>query len=229
MTETTNPPTIPQLAEALRAAGPRLDEAGRRVAIATYRLLARGEPVADSDVADTTGLPHSEVARRLAEWPAVFRDKQGGIVGFWGLARDSLVPEYRLTVDGYEKPVHAWCAWDTLFLPAVLGRTLEVSAADGHTGEPISLTVSPDGVRRVDPDGTVVSFLVPDGPFDADVVVSFCHKVLFFTTEDHAAEWIDARPDELFTMSVNDAFEVGRLVVEGRYADTLGDQTLSAG
>ncbi len=221
MPATTHPPTLAALADALTGAAPDLDDAARRVVLATYGLLARGEAVADADVAAATDLPVDDVAGFLAEWPGVYRDRGGDIVGFWGLARDPLDPEYRLQLAGHDRAVYAWCAWDTLFLPAVLGQTLDVRAADGHTGAPIALTVSPQGVERVVPADAVVSFLVPRGRFDADVVASFCHKVLFFADEDNAAAWIAAHPDELFTLSVDDAFEVGRLVTTARYGDEL--------
>ncbi len=221
MPATTHPPTLEALAEALTGAAPDLDGAARRVVIATYGLLARGEAITDADVAAAAGLPTGDAAGLLAEWPGVYRNADGAIVGFWGLARDPLDPEYRLQLAGYDRPVYAWCAWDTLFLPAVLGETIDIGAADGHTGAPISLTVSPQGPDRVVPAETVVSFVVPRGRFDADVVASFCHKVLFFANADNAAAWIAAHPDELFTLSVDDAFEVGRLVTTARYGDEL--------
>ncbi len=221
MPATAHPPTLGALAEALAGAAPDLDDAARRVVLATYRLLARGQAVTEAEVAAATDLPADDVAGHLAEWPGVYRDADGAIVGFWGLARDPLDPEYHLQLTGHHRPVYAWCAWDTLFLPAVLGQTLDVTAADGHTGAPISLTVSPQGVDQVVPEDAVVSFLVPRGPFDADVVASFCHKVLFFANEDNAAAWIAAHPDELFTLSVGDAFEVGRLVTTARYGEEL--------
>ncbi|MFQ5947758.1 MAG: organomercurial lyase [Acidimicrobiia bacterium] len=223
MPATTNPPTVAELADALAAATPDLGDQDRHVVLATYRLLAGGTPVTDEQVATAAGAPLVEVARRLREWPGVFRDADEAIIGFWGLARDPLDPEYRLQTAGSSAAVYAWCAWDTLFLPTVLGQTLDVTATDFRAGEPIRLTVAPEGVSRVKPSDAVVTFLVPDGPFDADVVASFCHKVLFFANENNAAEWIAAHPDELFTLSVDEAFEVGRLVTRANYGDALAN------
>lgn len=221
MTIAANPPTINDLAAALAAATPRLDAFDRRVVLATYRLLARGESVFDGHVAAAVGAPVDEVAARLREWPGVYRDDREAIVGFWGLARDPLDPEYRLEIGSEPAVAYAWCAWDTLFLPRLVGETVRVMAIDGLSGTSISLTVTPQGVRRHHPPETVVTFLAPDGPFDADVVAGFCHKVLFFENGSNATEWMAGRPDELFALSVDDAFEVGFEVTRAVYGDAL--------
>jgi alkylmercury lyase len=221
MPASTHPPTVTELADALTAAVPAFDDQERQIVLATYRLLGEGSPVTDQRVATVVRSPVDDVARRLRQWSGVFRNDDGAIVGFAGLAIDALDPEYRLQRSDVPQPVYAWCAYDTLFLPARLGQTLEVTAADGHTGERIHLAVAPDGVRRTEPSDVVVSFLVPDGPFGADVIGSFCHKVLFFANSHNAANWIAAQRDELFSLCVDDAFEVGRIVNESSYGDAL--------
>ncbi|HEX9357456.1 MAG TPA: hypothetical protein VF933_27030 [Streptosporangiaceae bacterium] len=75
--------TLDELAEAVAAALGELDPAGQRLAIALYRLLAAGRPVAAADLARATGLPQPEVAETLGRWPAVFTDGQGRVTGFW--------------------------------------------------------------------------------------------------------------------------------------------------
>lgn len=222
MPESPDAPTLAELSEALVGAAPDLDDLGRRVVVATYHLLAGGEPVPDGRIAEAVGADVAEVSGRLRTWPGVFRDADDHIVGFWGLAIAPLDPEYRLLTPG-APDLFAWCAWDTLFLPVVLGRALEVRAADGQSGDPISVSVGPDGLRSVDPPGTVVSFVVPDGRFDADVITGFCHKVLFFADRDHATRWMNTRRDDLFALPIDDAFEVGRRVVRSRYRDALPD------
>ena len=218
---TTKALTRAELAEALTLAGGDLDDEGRQIALATYRLLAEGTPVTNNQVAAAVDTTLDAVAGRFDEWPGVFRNQDEAIVGFQGLAIDPLDPEYRLRSADSSDVGYAWCAWDTLFLPAVLGQTLEVTASDGHTGETIRLDVAPDGVRRSERSDTVVSFAVPDGAWDADVMTSFCHKVLFFANQDNADQWIATHPDELITLSVEDAFEVGRLWIRARYGDAL--------
>lgn len=219
----TNPPTIDALVDALAAAGGTLDDDQRRTALTTYRLLARGSPVTDATIAGATGLSEDVIEGYFAEWEGVFRNgDDDAIVGFWGLALEPLTPRYELVDhDTGEAVGYAWCAWDTLFLPTVLGRTLDVTATDGHTGEPVTLIVGADGAQHVSPRGAVVSFVAPDTPWESDVLTTFCHKVLFFTGQANADAWIAQHPDTLFSLDVDDAFDLGRRWLADRYGDSL--------
>ncbi len=61
-------------------------------------------------------------------------------------------------------------------------------------GEPIELTVTPEGVIGTSHPGAAVSFLVPDGPFDSSVVQSFCHFVHFFASRQAREQWVARHP-----------------------------------
>lgn len=222
MPVTTHPPTTLELVDALRVAGGELDHDQRLAALTTYRLLTAGAPVTNADIAEATGIREDVIASYFEEWEGVFRDQDYAIVGFWGLAIAPLDPEYKLIDHDTGEPVgYAWCAWDTLFLPTVLGRVLDITSTDGHTGKEITLTVGPDGSRVVKPEKTLVSFLSPTEPWEADILATFCHKVLFFGSTDSADAWMSAHPDELFTLSVDDAFQVGSRWTADRYGDAL--------
>ena len=170
--------TLDELAGEIATALGDLDPAGQRLAIALYRLLAAGRPVAAADLAAAADLPESEVAGALDGWPAVFTDSRGRITGFWGLAVTELSPAHRYESGG--RVLYAWCAWDTLFLPARLGQAARVTSACPVTGEPIELTVTPEGISGTSHPAVVVSFLRPGRPFDSGVIESFCHFVHFF-------------------------------------------------
>lgn len=223
MPATTNPPTVDELVHALGIAGGQLDDDQRRVALTTSRLLAGGGPATNQTIGEATGIDETTLAGYFAEWEGVFRNGDDAVVGFWGLAAEPLEPTYELRDHHSGHPVgYAWCAWDTLFLPTLLNRTLDITAADGHTGDPVTLTVSPAGAQQVRPAGVVVSFVAPDGPWPPDFLTTFCHKVLFFTQTENADAWIAEHPDHLFTLDVDTAFEVGRRYTADRYGDALG-------
>ncbi len=222
MSATTNQPTSTELVEALRLAGGQLDDGQRKVALATYRLLAGGDPVMNEAIAEEVGMAEEAVARYFEEWPAVFRNSDDAVVGFWGLALQPLEPEYSLVATDTGRHLgYAWCAWDTLFLPTLLGQTIDVTSTDGQTGEPIVLTVAPDGIQAIEPAETLVSFLSPNAPWESDILATFCHKVLFFANQVNADAWIASHPDELFTVTVDEAFDIGRRWTADRYGDTL--------
>jgi hypothetical protein len=90
--------------------------------------------------------------------------------------------------------VYGWCAWDTLFITKILGKETHVESADPLTGETVRLTVTLEALQEVRPEGAVVSFLLPTGPFGADVVQSFCHFVHFFASRQSAQRWTADHP-----------------------------------
>lgn len=210
--------TIEEMADAISSAMPRLDATEQRIAIGTYRLLAKGEPVSSEAIAHATNNPVGRVEEALNSWPGVYRDDEGRVVGFWGLTTARLEPAYRFLIDG--KTSYAWCALDTLFIPALLGKTVGVEATCPVTGERVSLVVDRSGVSDLKPSGAVVSMVIPDGPFGCDVIESFCRKVLFFASEEAGASWT-AKNKGTTLLSVQEAFELGR-GFERVYPDIFG-------
>ena len=204
----TNRVELEEVAWSVAAALPDLDIDEQRIVVQTYRLLARGDPVSPAEIAHASGVPTEQAEEGLRSWPGVFWDDRGRVVGFWGLAIGRLEPTHRIEVNG--GTVYGWCAWDTLFITEILGTETHVESTDPLTGEIVRLTVTPQGVKEVQPERSVVSFLLPDGPFGADAVQSFCHFVHFFGSQQSAERWIADHPGT-FPLSVADAFELGRL------------------
>ena len=95
-----------------------MDADERRLSIAVYETLTGGRPVRVADLAERTGLSVEHIERVLAEWPGVFRDTNGNVIGYWGLA----IPEmpHRFETQGVR--LHNWCAWDALFIPEITGH-----------------------------------------------------------------------------------------------------------
>lgn len=209
------------LAEAVAKAQPYFDEGSRRVALATYRRLAEGIPAPVEDVAERSGESAELAERLLGSWPGVFRDDRGDVVGFWGLTIGKLVPTHTIEVEG--RRLFAWCAWDTLFLPGILGAEARVESECPVTRETISLIVGPDGVGETSHRQAVVSFLLPSTAFDADVIQSFCHFVHFFASPDAGESWT-AENQGTFLLSLKDAFELGRLVNTRNFPSLAGER-----
>jgi alkylmercury lyase len=207
------------LAAAVAKAAPDFDEEQQHVALEVYRRLAEGAPAPAADVAVRVGTSPEHVQDLLRSWPGVFLDRDGSVVGFWGLTIKRLSPTHRLEVDGRE--LFAWCAWDTLFLPGILGATARVESQCPTTAETISLVVSPEGVVETSHPGAVVSFLLPDRDFDADVIQSFCHFVHFFASREAGEAWTSEHPGT-FLLSLEEAFELGRLVNAMNFPSALG-------
>lgn len=209
-------PTAATLTAALTAAFPPLAPGERRMAIELYRLLLRGKPVTSSDVASSVGADPTEVEAALGRWPGVFRDRKGRIVGFWGLALRGM-PHRMSTSEG---DITTWCALDPLIIAPLVTDRARIESKDPVSGEPIRLTVTPHGVTDLEPTSTRMSMLIPEGPFDHDVVQSFCHFVHFFAAEDSGQRWVADHPGT-FLLSIDEAVEVANRFTEV-FRDALG-------
>jgi alkylmercury lyase len=200
---------VTETAKAIRAAMPTLDPTEQRIASAIHRLMSDGVSATSEAISQASFTTVDQVDQSLASWPGVYRDDEGRVVGFWGHAVAPLDPEYRLKAN--DRTTYAWCALDTLFIPSLVGETMSVEATDPVSGEPVSLVVDRDGARDVSPAGAVVSMVVPDGPFGYDVIETFCHRVLFFASEESGRRWV-AEHEGTTLLSIDQAFDLGREV-----------------
>lgn len=215
-------PNLEEYIEALEAHLPVFTDQDQRTALAIYRELSRGHPVTDGQLGAALGVPGRE-ARRLRNSPAVhslvYENSEGEILGFGGLA--AVPMHHRFEVDGI--PLWTWCAWDSLFIPELLGKTAQVTSSSPGTDEEIGLIVSPSGVESVVPASTVVSFLLPGEEFAAgagNVMAAFCHFIYFFESETIGREWVAGHPGT-FLYSVSEAEELSRRINRRNFGGAL--------
>jgi alkylmercury lyase len=213
----TQVPDIDELAERLTAAIPPLDATEQQIALTVIRQLALGAPVSVSGLAAAVELSEAQIGETLDHLPGVFRDDQRQVVGFMGLTVVEM-GHHRIHVDG--RPLWAWCAWDTLFLPELLGETAYVTSRSPTSGAEISLTVTPTGPSDLVPPDTVVSFLIPEGEFDAGVIQRFCHFVHFFASREDSEQWTAEHPGT-FLLTVEDAYRLGELTNRASFGTAL--------
>src|SRR5262245_13624833 len=140
-------PDINALADRIVGPVARFDSKSQRVAVKLYHLLADGSPVPLARLANTLNLPGDTVGEILSRY-ATFSDGQGAIIGFGGLTVAEM-PPHRFQVEG--RTLYTWCAWDSLFIPGILGKPADVTSRDPITHTPISMRVAPDGVTDVRP------------------------------------------------------------------------------
>jgi len=184
------------LAESLAGTFPGCEDAP--LATALLRELAAGAPVVPSTLGEQAGTV-------LVRWPNVNYDDDGRVVAFSGL---SLRPTaHRFTVDG--RQLYTWCAWDTLFLPAMLGQSADVESSCPVTGSGVRLTVDRSGVRQADPQQLWVSFPPAATTSTADITGTFCCHVHFLATPAAAEHWLNRHPEGT-VLDIDDAYELGR-------------------
>jgi alkylmercury lyase len=209
---------IDALAAQITAATPRLEPGLQHAALTLLRMLAHGAPVDVRRLSEALALPTAYVDETLDRSPGVLRDDHRRVIGFMGLSIIQ-ISNHRIHIHG--RALSAWCAWDTLFLPELLGETASVTSSCPRTGRGISLTVTPDGPADVAPPETEISLLVPETQFDANVIHSFCHFVHFFVSPAAAASWTAEHPGT-FPLSIDEAYRLGKLTNRATFGAALG-------
>ena len=205
--------TATEVAEKLDRAGLRLDisPGTARLIVRALRRLAEGRPVSMEEIAElASDLDNADEAVSLIDQMSE-KDGDGNIVGHMGLSLND--HPHKFEVDGHE--LRTWCAWDTLFLPALLGQTAHVVSKDPASGEEVRLKVAPAGVERTRPDEILVSIVFPQSEGEAwsaeRAQALFCSFVHFFTDREAAARWFAERNMPVSFITVDEAVKLGRI------------------
>jgi hypothetical protein len=127
----------------------------------------------------------------------------------------------------------AWCAEDTLFLPALLAQTAVVESYSPGTHRPVHLIVGPENIEEAHPSGAVVSIVVVDAA-KADmssvqsIWTTFCHHVHFFPSREEAEQWAEGRTD-IEIRPIAEAYDFGKQVWSRvlRYDDRSSTSTVT--
>jgi alkylmercury lyase len=213
-------PRLDEVAEAIAAAFPKLSPEEQRISIAIYRRLAQGRPAGIADIASEARVGASQVEAAIRGWRGrIHLDDGGAVIGYSGLTLSKT--RHRLRLNGHDHRLHTWCAWDTLFIPMLLGSEAEVESECPVSREQIALRVTRRGADAVSHPGAVISFVTPQqGKIEQDVIRNFCHFVHFFASAAEGGRWTAEHP-ETFLLSLADAWELGRRKNALLYRDTL--------
>jgi alkylmercury lyase len=173
----------------------------------TVDLLARSNPASPEEISAISAKSPEEVRAALDRFPSTEWDEQGRVVGA-GLTL-CLTP-HRLELKG--RTLFAWCALDALLFPVLLGRPASIESPCRGTGDPVHTEVTPAGIEMVEPPSAVVSVVAARDL--ANLRSVGCNNTHFFSSLEEASRWLERHP-EATILSVEDAFRLGRLIVEG--------------
>ncbi len=185
-----------------------------RLLVQVWQAVATGQPVTGQQIdrfVAGLGIAPEEADQFLRQMTE--RDDDDSIVGIMGLSLND--HPHKFAVEGVR--MATWCAADTLFLPAMLGRTAIIESESPESKETVRLTVSPDGVQTLEPADAVISFVVPeetDMTSVASIWMTFCSHIFFFTSQDEAEQWANGR-DDIRIMPVDQGFELTKQLWAG--------------
>lgn len=174
--------------------------------VVLLRELSKGAPVSPAALALALDWPVGRVTAALEQAASTEWDDDGNVVGY-GLTLRETPHNFGVS----DRRLYTWCAFDTLFFPALIDRTAHVVSRCAATGVPVSLTVTPTVIEDVAPAGAAVSLILPqDTP---DIRAAFCCHVHFFASDATGQQWAATHPG-IEIVSVRDAFSVGRARAE---------------
>ncbi|MEV7418342.1 organomercurial lyase [Streptomyces sp. NPDC089919] len=154
------------------------------------------------------GWPEDEVLARFHEMRFDLEtDPVGHIIGA-GVSLDGSRP-HSMELQG--RTLHGWCAMDVLMFPVVFKETASrVGSRCAASGAPVTLTVTPDGVRDLSPATAVVTLAPATG---ADIRQVFCDRVNFYATPELGRRAVDEDHD-LAYCTVAEAWAIGKRLAD---------------
>jgi alkylmercury lyase len=211
-------PNLAEIAKALREFGipPRFEPGESRLLIQLWRLVAGGRPVSlkqVEEIASSLQIPRDAAMSFIGKVSE--RDVKGNVVGIFGLSQKG--HPHRFEVTGHT--LSTWCAWDTLFLPAMLNQIAKVESSCPSTKQTIRLTITPQKVEEIEPSNSVISIVVPEVTkrgLEAveEIWMTFCRLVHFFSSTEAASEWISAMTQDIHILSAEAAYQLGLMAFE---------------
>jgi alkylmercury lyase len=191
--------------------------ASAKLARQILHLLAEGETVTPERLAEVSGQPVELIRMTFTSLQncGCELNEQGALVG------DALTltpTPHRFRVKG--RDLYAWCALDTLFLPALIDRTAEVTSTCPQTGATMRLTVSPDCIEQVSPAETHLSIIFTPG-CTSGIQGTFCGQIHVFASRNAAIQWVGKRTD-FAVLSISEAYELSRQVYVEPLLNTNG-------
>jgi len=178
-----------------------------RVTVKTIQALAKGHPIPPAELADIWNMSLDQVQVILKQAKKNGRveiNTQGDLVG----AVLSLNPtQHQIFMDNQH--LYAWCAYDAIYTPGVVGKLARIVSEDPVTGGRIKISLTPNGVETIKPESVVVSVVDPGGDMSAGPESTRCTHMLFFESRESAKQWKQDRTG-VSILTVEEVFELAR-------------------
>lgn len=200
----------------------------QRVLQTIHRQLLTVGPVALDDLINNETSKGVAVAHDLEGW--VLFGSDGRIDSGYEM---TLRPTgHRLSID--DNSAFAFCPWDAIFLPLLLGEVVTLTTACPVSGHHISMAVSPSGIRSLAPRDSVMSFVMPSGMSTVgqtgtaleprrrkeESIRQLCRAIHLFARPNYAKEW-GSDQSEFFVLSIEEAVALAARVHRQVFAQLM--------
>jgi alkylmercury lyase len=196
-----------ELIDILMARKTVLSPDSAQLSLHILELLAEAQPVSPERLAEKSGQSVEMIRSSFAALQncGCEFNEQGDLIG------DALTlspTHHRFRIRNHD--LYAWCALDTLFLPALLKESADICSICPQTGQTIALRVSPHGIEAAMPAEMALSIVFSPG-CTSGINGTFCGQIHFFASAEAARQWVQDRAD-FVVLSLNEAFEVAQKV-----------------
>lgn len=182
-------------------------EAELRLQVVALQLLSKGEPVSPDRLAEAWSMPLEQVNAIFEQASALGTlqlDDSGNMVG----TALSLVPSnHKFQIDG--KNLYAWCAYDAIYAPGVIGKNAIIDSVDPISNESLRIKVSPEGVTESEPKMIFATVVGMDADARGGAESPRCNQMHFFVSEENASKWAADHPG-VAIMTVDQLFDVAK-------------------
>jgi alkylmercury lyase len=163
---------------------------GARPLLPAFALLSRGEPLEVSEIAAATGTGIERIEEALASARCT-RDGGGRVIDLFGM---TLTPtQHRLDIG--PATTFGCCALWAHTIPRLVGLTARVESEDPMSGEPVHLSISPNGLESVETHGAVAVLAVAEPQaIETNVAAAFCSHVRHFASRETAMRFAAVAP-----------------------------------
>ncbi len=182
-------------------------EAELRLQVVALQFLSKGEPVSPESLVEAWGMPIEHVHAIFEQASALGTlqlDDSGNMVG----TAISLVPSsHKFQIDG--KNLYAWCAYDAIYAPGVIGKNAIIDSVDPISNELIRIKVSPEGVTESEPKEIFATVVGMEADARGGAESPRCNQMQFFVSEENASRWATDYSG-VSIMTVDQLFDVAR-------------------
>ncbi|HSR52932.1 MAG TPA: organomercurial lyase [Acidobacteriota bacterium] len=155
---------------------------GAGVLLPCFSLLAQGESLAVSEMAEASGREVSLIEQTLEAARCRF-DDDARLIDLFGMTLEPTL--HRLEIGG--RIVFSCCALWAHVIPRLIERPVSVESVDPASRQVVRLSISPTGITALDPPRALATLAIADsGSIESDVESAFCRHVRHFATLDSA-------------------------------------------